>query len=186
MTQLSTSESLPQFSAQDEAFMRLAIEQAVLAEQQGEVPVGAVLVKDGQVISQAYNQVISLHDASAHAEMSSLRQAGQVLHNYRLLDTTLYVTLEPCPMCAGALLHSRVGRIVFGAYDPKAGAAGSVLNLFDSQASYHYAKVEGGLLEAECRQQLQAFFQRRRKEKKQQKQSMVVRSALQQSNEEDS
>ena len=96
--------------------------------------------------------------------METLRKAGQVLENYRLLDTTLYVTLEPCPMCAGALLHSRVKRIVFGAPDLKAGAAGTVLNLFESQASYHYADVDHGLLEDECREQLQAFFKRRRKE----------------------
>jgi tRNA(adenine34) deaminase len=98
--------------------------------------------------------------------MQVIRKAGQALKNYRLLDTTLYVTLEPCPMCAGALLHSRVKRVVFGASDLKAGAAGSVLNLFESQASYHYADVDSGLLAVECRHQLQAFFKRRRKEKK--------------------
>jgi tRNA(adenine34) deaminase len=102
--------------------------------------------------------------------MQVIRKAGKVLENYRLLDTTLYVTLEPCPMCAGALLHSRVKRVVFGAPDLKAGAAGTVLNLFESQASYHYADVESGLLEQECRHQLQAFFKRRRKEIKTAKQ----------------
>ncbi len=152
------------FSQQDHQFMRQAIALAAQAEQQGEVPVGAVLVRDGEVIAKGWNQSISLHDATAHAEMQALRQAGQELKNYRLLDTTLYVTLEPCPMCAGALLHSRVKRIVYGAPDLKAGAAGTVLNLFASDAAFHYASVESGLLEQECREQLQAFFKRRRKE----------------------
>lgn len=161
----------PQFSDQDYQYMQRAMELAALAEQAGEVPVGAVLVKDGQVIAEGWNQSIGQHDASAHAEMQVIRKAGQTLENYRLLDTTLYVTLEPCPMCAGALLHSRVKRIVFGAPDLKAGAAGTVLNLFESQASYHYADVESGLMEQECRHQLQSFFKRRRKEIKAAKQA---------------
>ncbi|KII76913.1 adenosine deaminase [Vibrio renipiscarius] len=151
--------------------MRRAMALATQAEQQGEVPVGAVLVKDGEIIAEGWNQSIGLHDASAHAEMQAIRKAGQALENYRLLDTTLYVTLEPCPMCAGALLHSRVKRIVFGAPDLKAGAAGTVLNLFEHQAAYHYADVLQGLLEEECRSQLQAFFKRRRKEIKARKQA---------------
>lgn len=146
--------------------MRRAIELAHIAELEGEVPVGALLVKDGEVIAEGWNRSIGAHDATAHAEIQTLRKAGEVLQNYRLLDTTLYVTLEPCPMCAGALLHSRVKRIVFGAPDLKAGAAGTVLNLFEHQAAYHYADVEHGLLEQECREQLQSFFKRRRKEKK--------------------
>ncbi|MBD1575147.1 MULTISPECIES: tRNA adenosine(34) deaminase TadA [Vibrio] len=158
---------MPQFSPQDEQFMRRAIELASQAEANGEVPVGALLVKDGIIIAEGWNAAIGEHDATAHAEISTLRKAGQALENYRLLDTTLYVTLEPCPMCAGALLHSRVKRIVYGAPDLKAGAAGTVLNLFESQASYHYAEVEGGLLADECREQLQQFFRRRRKEIKQ-------------------
>jgi len=153
-----------QFTVQDQKFMRRAIALANLAEQAGEVPVGAVLVKDGEIIAEGWNASIGQHDATAHAEIQALRQAGQRLQNYRLLDTTLYVTLEPCPMCAGALLHSRVKRIVFGAPDLKAGAAGTVLNLFESQASYHYATVDKGLLEEECREQLQSFFRRRRAE----------------------
>ncbi|MGD8122497.1 tRNA adenosine(34) deaminase TadA [Vibrio sp. TRT 2004] len=161
-----------QFTPQDELFMRRAIELAELAEAKGEVPVGAVLVKEGKVIAEGWNESIGQHDATAHAEMQTIRKAGHVLQNYRLLDTTLYVTLEPCPMCAGALLHSRVKRIVFGAPDLKAGAAGTVLNLFEHQAAYHYADVEQGLLEEECRSQLQAFFKRRRKEKKQQRQAI--------------
>ncbi|KJY85343.1 adenosine deaminase [Vibrio galatheae] len=163
---MSTEQDSPQFSEQDHHFMRMAIELAQRAEAEGEVPVGAVLVKQGEVIAQGWNQSIGEHDATAHAEMQTLRKAGQVLQNYRLLDTTLYVTLEPCPMCAGALLHSRVKRIVFGARDLKAGAAGTVLNLFEHQAAYHYADVEPGLLEDECRAQLQSFFKRRRKEQK--------------------
>ncbi|KGY12589.1 adenosine deaminase [Vibrio tubiashii] len=159
----------PQFTLQDEQFMRRAMELAAQAETEGEVPVGAVLVKDGEVIAEGWNQSIGEHDATAHAEMQALRKAGQALQNYRLLDTTLYVTLEPCPMCAGALLHSRVKRIVFGAPDLKAGAAGTVLNLFEHQAAYHYADVEQGLLEDECRTQLQAFFKGRRKQIKEQR-----------------
>ena len=153
-----------QFSADDQRFMRRALELAAIAESEGEVPVGAVLVKDGEIIAEGWNQSILQHDATAHAEMQALRKAGQVLGNYRLLDTTLYVTLEPCPMCAGALLHSRVKRIVYGAPDLKAGAAGTVLDLFTSQAAYHYATIDKGLLQEECRAQLQAFFKRRRKE----------------------
>ncbi|EGR0142251.1 tRNA adenosine(34) deaminase TadA [Vibrio cholerae] len=152
------------FSAQDEQFMRRAIALAAQAEAQGEVPVGAVLVRDGEIIAESWNGSITNHDATAHAEIEVIRKAGKALSNYRLLDTTLYVTLEPCPMCAGALLHSRVKRIVYGAPDLKAGAAGTVMDLFSSQAAYHYATVEKGLLEEECRAQLQAFFQRRRKE----------------------
>lgn len=130
------------FSAQDEQFMRRAIALAAQAEAQGEVPVGAVLVRDGEIIAEGWNGSITNHDATAHAEIEVIRKAGKALSNYRLLDTTLYVTLEPCPMCAGALLHSRVKRIVYGAPDLKAGAAGTVMDLFSSQAAYHYATVE--------------------------------------------
>nr|WP_216599528.1 tRNA adenosine(34) deaminase TadA [Vibrio sp. 03-59-1] len=165
----SQPESPNHFTDQDEKFMRRAIELASVAEGEGEVPVGAVLVKDGVIISEGWNRSIGCHDATAHAEVQTLRQAGKKLENYRLLDTTLYVTLEPCPMCAGALLHSRVKRVVFGAPDLKSGAAGTVLNLFESQASYHYAEIESGLLEDQCREQLQAFFKRRRKEIKAQR-----------------
>ncbi|CAM4102051.1 tRNA adenosine(34) deaminase TadA [Vibrio neonatus] len=154
------------FSEQDKQFMRRAIALAHNAENEGEVPVGAVLVQDNQIIAEGWNRCIGAHDATAHAEIQVLRKAGESLQNYRLLDTTLYVTLEPCPMCAGALLHGRVKRIVFGAPDLKAGAAGTVLDLFSSQAAYHFAEVESGLLEQECREQLQAFFKRRRKEQK--------------------
>ncbi|WP_394241979.1 tRNA adenosine(34) deaminase TadA [Vibrio astriarenae] len=161
----------PIFDEQDKLFMQKAIELAAQAEVLGEVPVGAVLVKDGEIVAQGYNRSIIDNDATAHAEIQTLRQAGKLLDNYRLLDTTLYVTLEPCPMCAGALLHSRVKRVVFGASDLKAGAAGTVLNLFKSDAAFHYAQVEGGLMADECREQLQAFFKRRRKEIKAQKEA---------------
>lgn len=164
------------FSPEDEQFMRRAMALAEQAEVEGEVPVGAVLVKDGHIIAEGWNRSIGACDATAHAEIQVLRQAGEALHNYRLLETTLYVTLEPCPMCAGALLHSRVKRIVYGAPDLKAGAAGTVLDLFSSQAAYHYATVEKGLLEDECRQQLQAFFQRRRKEIKARKEAEKLRA----------
>lgn len=166
MTQISSL-----FTPRDEHFMRRAMALAERAEEEGEVPVGAVLVKDDVIIAEGWNRSIGACDATAHAEIQVLRQAGQVLNNYRLLDTTLYVTLEPCPMCAGALLHSRVKRIVFGAPDLKAGAAGTVMDLFSSQAAYHYATIEKGLLEHECREQLQAFFKRRRKEIKARKEA---------------
>ncbi len=152
--------------------MRRAMQLASLAEQEGEVPVGAVLVKDGAIIAEGHNTSIGANDATAHAEIEAIRKAGAYLNNYRLTDTTLYVTLEPCPMCAGALLHSRVKRIVYGAPDLKAGAAGTVLNLFNSDAAYHYAQIEAGLLEDECREQLQRFFKRRRKEIKERKKAL--------------
>lgn len=175
MTQ--TTQHIPSFSAQDEQFMREAMKRAELAEQSGEVPVGAVLVKDGEIIAEGLNLSISSHDATAHAEIQALRQAGKKLNNYRLLDTTLYVTLEPCLMCAGALLHARVGRVVYGASDLKTGAVGTVVNLFESPAAFHYAEVQGGLLEAECKNQLQAFFKRRRKEIKEKKRQLKLEQA---------
>ncbi len=110
-------------AATDDAFMRRAMELATLAEAEGEVPVGAVIVHNGVIIGEGWNRSIGHHDATAHAEMMALRQAGQALQNYRLIDTTLYVTLEPCPMCAGAMVHSRIGKVVFGAHDAKTGAA---------------------------------------------------------------
>jgi len=142
--------------------MRLAIEQAQLAAQSGEVPVGAVLVKDGQVISKAFNKPIANHDPSAHAEILALRQAALSEENYRLPGATLYVTLEPCTMCAGAMLHARVDRIVYGAADSKTGAAGSVLDVFSSKQINHQTVVEGGLMAQECGQLLRDFFKERR------------------------
>ncbi len=146
----------------DRQFMQQALEQAQLAANAGEVPVGAVLVRNGQVVSKAFNQPISHHDPSAHAEMLVLRQAALAEQNYRLPGTTLYVTLEPCTMCAGAILHARVDRVVFGAPDPKTGAAGSVLDAFASKQINHQTRIEGGIMSDECGQLLRSFFKERR------------------------
>ena len=146
----------------DHQFMRLAIEQAQLAAQSGEVPVGAVLVRDGKVISQAFNKPIANHDPSAHAEMLALREGALIEENYRIPGSTLYVTLEPCAMCSGAMLHARIERVVFGATDPKTGAAGSVLDLFASKQINHQTSVKGGVLSEECGQLLRNFFKERR------------------------
>jgi tRNA(adenine34) deaminase len=142
----------------DPDFMCLAIEQARLAQQRGEVPVGAVLVKDGRVIASGGNAPIALHDATAHAEIATLRAAGAALANYRLDDTVLYVTLEPCLMCAAAIVHARVRRVVFGAFDPKAGAAGGLIDAFALKGLNHRVDVFGGVLEEECGALLSGFF----------------------------
>jgi len=146
----------------DRQFMQQALEQAGLAALAGEVPVGAVMVRDGEVISKAFNKPIANHDPSAHAEMLALRQAALSEENYRLPGTTLYVTLEPCTMCAGAMLHARVDRIVYGAKDPKTGAAGSVLDVFSSKQINHQTVIEGGMMAEECGQLLRDFFKDRR------------------------
>jgi tRNA(adenine34) deaminase len=146
----------------DRQFMQQALDQAKLAAAAGEVPVGAVLVRDGQVISTGFNRPITNSDPSAHAEMMALRAAAQSESNYRLPGTTLYVTLEPCTMCAGAMLHARVGRVVFGSPDPKTGAAGSVLNVFSEKQINHQTQVEGGIMSEECGQVLRDFFKGRR------------------------
>ena len=146
----------------DRQFMQQALDQAKLAAAAGEVPVGAVLVRDGQVISTGFNRPITNSDPSAHAEMMALRAAAQSESNYRLPGTTLYVTLEPCTMCAGAMLHARVGRVVFGAPDPKTGAAGSVLNVFSEKQINHQTQVQGGIMGEECGQVLRDFFKERR------------------------
>lgn len=146
----------------DQQYMRMAIEQAQLAAQSGEVPVGAVLVRDGRVISKAFNKPIATHDPSAHAEMLALRAAALAEENYRIPGSTLYVTLEPCAMCSGAMLHARIDRVVFGAPDPKTGAAGSVLDLFSSKQINHQTSVEGGIMSEECGQLLRDFFKGRR------------------------
>ncbi len=150
----------------DEHWMRWAVALAQKAAAEDEVPVGAVIVKDNQLISEGWNQPIQSHDPSAHAEIMVIRRAGQVLNNYRLTDTTLYVTLEPCSMCVGAMIHARIKRIVFGAYDLKTGAAGSALNLIGDVVHNHKIEVMGGVFEDECRQILQAFFKRKRELKK--------------------
>jgi tRNA(adenine34) deaminase len=142
----------------DADFMRLALEEARRAQAAGEVPVGAVLVKDGNVIARGGNAPIALHDPSAHAEMLALRAGGQLLSNYRLDDTVLYVTLEPCLMCAAAIVHARVRRVVFGAFDPKAGAAGGLIDAFALKGLNHRVDVFGGVLEEECGALLSGFF----------------------------
>ncbi|QUJ68151.1 tRNA adenosine(34) deaminase TadA [Photobacterium sp. GJ3] len=161
-------------NSQDEIFMQRAIELASQAEAEGEVPVGAVAVLNGEVVGEGWNRSIGQHDATAHAEMMALRQAGKVCANYRLLDVVLYVTLEPCPMCAAAMVHSRIGRVVYGAPDPKTGAAGSVMNLLSYAGVNHHVDCQPGVLETECRHQLQAFFKRRRAEKKALKKQTVT------------
>ena len=144
--------------AGDADYMQLALEQARLAAVRGEVPVGAVLVRDGRVIASGGNCPIATHDPAAHAEILTLRAAGQALGNYRLDDTVLYVTLEPCLMCASAIVHARVRRVVFGAFDPKAGAAGGLIDAFALKGLNHRVDVFGGVLEAECGQLLSGFF----------------------------
>ena len=151
------------FSPQDEAFMQLAMAEAAKAETVDEVPVGAVLVSEnGAVIATGHNRTISHSDPCAHAEILALRQAGQKLGNYRLLGTTLYVTLEPCAMCAMALVHARVKRVVYAASDPKTGACGTVFNLIADPRHNHSVEVQGGLLAEQAGQQLSAYFKRKR------------------------
>jgi len=142
--------------------MRRALELARHAEQAGEVPVGAVLVKDERIVAEGWNRPIATHDPTAHAEMVVLRAAGLALGNYRLVDTTLYVTLEPCAMCMAAIVHARVRRLVFGATDPKRGAVCSALNLADAVFLNHIVEWRGGVMEEVCSTQLQAFFRQKR------------------------
>ncbi|MCF6435855.1 tRNA adenosine(34) deaminase TadA [Pseudoalteromonas sp. MMG022] len=149
---------------QDQYWMSQALAYADKAEQQDEIPVGAVVVKDNQLIAAGWNQSICQHDPSAHAEMLAIREAGKVLENYRLVDCTLYVTLEPCPMCAGLLVHSRLKRVVFGAKDAKTGAAGSIMNIVKEPRLNHQLEVTEGILAEQCSEKLSAFFKRRRKE----------------------
>ena len=151
---------------QEAVFMRLAAAEAVKAAAAGEVPVGAVVVCNGEIIATGSNHPVSAHDPSAHAEMIALRAAAQKLGNYRLPDCELYVTLEPCAMCAGAMLHARLKKVIFGAYDPKTGAAGSVIDLFANPQLNHQTGVQGGVLEHECGALLKEFFGNRRKREK--------------------
>ena len=146
----------------DEKWMSLALKQAIKAEEEGEVPVGAILVKDGLLIAKAHNQPISTNDATAHAEIQLIRTAGKKQENYRLTGTSLYVTLEPCAMCLGAMMHARIERIVYGAHDPKTGACGSSENLIDANCFNHKIDLVSGVLENECKQLLKKFFTSRR------------------------
>ena len=146
----------------DENFMAAALELARQAANAGEVPVGAVVVCDGQIVGRGYNQPIGGHDPSAHAEIMALRDAARRLDNYRLPGCDLYVTLEPCLMCAGAMMHARIRRVVYGANDPKTGAAGSVVDVFAEARLNHHTQVDGGVLSAECGALLSGFFAQRR------------------------
>ena len=155
---------------QDQLWMRHALSLASKAAQAGEIPVGAVLVKDQKIVGEGWNQSITLNDPSAHAEMLAIRQAGINVKNYRLIDTTLYVTLEPCTMCAGLLVHSRIKRLVFGAYDAKTGAAGSIMDVLNDTRLNHQVEVQGGVLGEECGETISAFFRQRRAQIKANKQ----------------
>jgi len=147
----------------DAAMMREALQLAALAALRDEVPVGAVVVKDGEIIGRGYNAPIASRDPTAHAEIRALRDAASAVGNYRLGGCTLYVTLEPCAMCAGAIMHARIARLVYGASDPKTGACGSVVDLFSEERLNHHAEVTGGVLAAEAGKQLSDFFAARRK-----------------------
>jgi tRNA(adenine34) deaminase len=149
-------------AATDERYMSRAIELARQAEAAGEVPVGAVIVSEGVIVGEGWNRPISTKDPGAHAEMIAMRAAAQALDNYRLLDTTLYLTLEPCAMCAGAMVHARVKRLVYAATDPRAGAAGSVFNIVQHTALNHRLDVAAGVMSQQCSDMLRAFFVSRR------------------------
>ena len=144
-------------------FMQAALALAANAADNGEVPVGALVVRDGEIIGRGQNSMIARNDPTAHAEILALRDAARHLGNYRLVDCELYVTLEPCAMCAGAMMHARIARVIFGASDPKTGACGSVVDLFAEQRLNHHAEVTGGILADACAQQLKDFFAVRRK-----------------------
>jgi tRNA(adenine34) deaminase len=152
----------PADAGRDTGYMRLALEQAAAAGARGEVPVGAVLVLGAEIIAAGSNAPIASHDPTAHAEIEALRAAARALGSYRLTDTTLYVTLEPCVMCASAIVHARVRRLVFGAWDPRAGAAGSIIDVFALPQLNHRVDVFGGVLMDECARLLQQFFAARR------------------------
>ena len=146
----------------DEAFMRRALELAQRAQEEGEVPVGAVVVLEEKILGEGWNRPIAAADPTAHAEIQAMRAASAALSNYRLTGATLYVTLEPCVMCAGAMFHARIGRVVFGASDPKTGAAGSIVDLFKNEKLNHQAQIHGGVLASECGALLSRFFASRR------------------------
>ncbi len=146
----------------DIEFMRLALEQAALAQSRGEIPVGAVLVRADEIVAVGANSPIASNDPTAHAEIEVLRAGGRALGSYRLTDSTLYVTLEPCVMCAAAIVHARVRRVVFGAWDPRAGAAGSSIDVFALPGLNHRVDVFGGVLVDECTRVLKRFFEQRR------------------------
>jgi tRNA(adenine34) deaminase len=146
----------------DEKYMKMALEEAEKAGQRGEVPVGAILLKGDQVLAKDHNRCIELSDPTAHAEILVLRKGGEILKNYRLNDTVMYVTVEPCPMCVSAMVHSRISRLVFGALEPKFGAVESKFKLLDDNGLNYKVKVDRGILEKECVQILKSFFKERR------------------------
>jgi tRNA(adenine34) deaminase len=146
----------------DEGFMRAALEQALEARQRGEVPVGAVVVLNGEIVGAGWNQPITAVDPTAHAEIVALRSAAQRLGNYRLTGATVYVTIEPCQMCVGAMIHARIARVVYGTAEPKAGAIESAMQAHEHPALNHRMSATGGVLEAECRDMIQTFFRERR------------------------
>ena len=146
----------------DTEYMQIALDLARQAALNGEVPVGAIIVKDGVVIGRGSNAPIGLHDPTAHAEIIAMREAAQYLGNYRLVDCTLYVTLEPCAMCSGAMQHARIAKLIYGASDPKTGACGSVINLMGESKLNHHTEVHSGVLTVECGAVLTAFFKQRR------------------------
>jgi tRNA(adenine34) deaminase len=148
--------------ATDALWMRAALDQAREARQHGEVPVGAVIVLDGEVIGRGFNQPIASHDATAHAEIMALRDAGRTIGNYRLTGATLYVTIEPCQMCVGAMIHARIARVVYGPPEPKAGAMESAMRAHEHPALNHRLEATGGVMEDECRAVIQEFFKQRR------------------------
>ncbi|HIJ70362.1 MAG TPA: tRNA adenosine(34) deaminase TadA [Planctomycetes bacterium] len=151
---------------EDEKYMRVAIDQAEIARENGDVPVGAVIVHNGRMIAKAYNQRQQLNDPTAHAEIIALTQAAAAVGNWRLEGCTIYVTLEPCTMCAGALVLARIDRLVYGCNDPKTGACGSLYNIVQDERLNHRLEITRGVMEEECRKQLQAFFANRRVENK--------------------
>ena len=158
----STINSLAEQQVKDQGYMQLALDLAKLAAEAGEVPVGAIIVKDDIVIGRGSNAPIGTHDPTAHAEIAAMRDAAKYLKNYRLVNCTLYVTLEPCAMCAGAIQHARIARLVFGANDQKTGACGSVVNLMAEAKLNHHTEITGGIMAAECSAELTAFFAARR------------------------
>ncbi len=170
MSNQDSDESLiPAFSEQDRYWMERAFQLASQGEALGEVPVGAVIVCDGEILGEGFNQPITSHDPTAHAEIIALRHAARQVQNYRLVGASIYVTLEPCTMCVGALVHARIGRLVFGTTEPKAGAVVSKSQLLDNDYFNHRVNYAGGLMAQECQHQLSEFFAMRREQKRQEK-----------------
>ncbi|MGN1357463.1 MAG: tRNA adenosine(34) deaminase TadA [Succinivibrionaceae bacterium] len=153
----------------DEEFMAIALEEAKIAFQEDEIPIGAVLVKDGRIIARGHNRTITLKDPTAHAEIQALRSGALILNNYRLPETSLYVTVEPCIMCYGALIHARIGRLIYGAEEYRTGAINSVFNFSNNNLINHRFQVTSGILKEECAAIMQEFFRKRREEQKRQK-----------------